>query len=345
VAHPQPANVHWSKERAAQEKLHQILPGDARAPSVALPPAPWPTWECHCSVSSIWAQQPQVSLEALGIQEPICIGRATFPSTLPQLPHLEHGGDDSDVLHNLLDLGTGTPFGHMPSTRELCRQPATLGRVVLGTGLPLRWVCPWDGSALGTGLSLGRVRPWDGSALGTGLPLRWPTLSCSAAQCCSFKEEKLKAWHPGGAPLRTSSLWGAGKTPCPPGTYRGWTSYPQLACQPLWHHAGRLHVAKKSWHPRIFARSRHRKPSISLNPCFQGPILLPTDYESRLHILNKPLFTTAFSSLQCIMCMCILAWQALTYCFDCYRPAMKGPIVLGSPDDIRAPTRAARRGV
>lgn len=25
--------------------------------------------------------------------------------------------------------------------------------------------------------------------------------------------------------------------------------------------------------------------------------------------------------------MCVLAWQALTYCFDCYRPAMKGLIV------------------
>lgn len=36
------------------------------------------------------------------------------------------------------------------------------------------------------------------------------------------------------------------------------------------------------------------------------------------------------------MCMCILAWQALTYCFDCYRLAMKGPIVLGSRDYITA---------
>lgn len=43
--------------------------------------------------------------------------------------------------------------------------------------------------------------------------------------------------------------------------------------------------------------------------------------------------------------MCILAWQALTYCFDCYRLAMKGPIVLGSQDYIMAPTRATRRGV
>jgi len=109
-------------------------------------------------------------------------------------------------------------------------------------------------------------------------------------------------------------------------------------CQPPRHHAGRLqvHFQKKSWHLCIFARSRHRKPSISLNPCFQGPIILQTDYESRLHILNKPLFTTAFNSLQCIMCMCILAWQALTYCFDCYRLAMKGPIVLGSQDYIMA---------
>lgn len=99
-------------------------------------------------------------------------------------------------------------------------------------------------------------------------------------------------------------------------------------------------LSKTSWHLCIFARSRHRKPSISLNPCFQGPILLQTDYESRLHILNKPLFTAAFNSLQCIMCMCILAWQALTYCFDCYRLAMKGPIVWGSQDYITAPTRA-----
>lgn len=28
--------------------------------------------------------------------------------------------------------------------------------------------------------------------------------------------------------------------------------------------------------------------------------------------------------------VCVLAWQALTYCFDCYHPAMKGLIVQAS---------------
>lgn len=138
-----------------------------------------------------------------------------------------------------------------------------------------------------------------------------------------------------------------GKDSMAPGNVPGLDLLPPArlptAVAPRWETPSSL--SKKSWHLCIFARSRHRKPSISLNPCFQGPILLQTDYESRLHILNKPLFTTAFNSLQCIMCMCILAWQALTYCFDCYRLAMKGPIVLGSQDYIMAPTRAARRGV
>lgn len=165
-------------------------------------------------------------------------------------------------------------------------------------------------------------------------PLQQPELSAAA-----LKEQRYKPQHPGGAPHGkskpppTQEHSGAGPpTPSSPANCYGTTLGDSKFT--FRREGGK----KKSWHLCIFARSRHRKPSISLNPCFQGPILLPTDYESRLHILNKPLFTPAFNSLQCIMCMCTLAWQALTYCFDCYQPAMKGLIVLGSQDYIMAPT-------
>lgn len=44
-------------------------------------------------------------------------------------------------------------------------------------------------------------------------------------------------------------------------------------------------------------------------------------------ICDKAPLHPSFGSLPGATSMCVLAWQALTYCFDCYRPALKDLIV------------------
>lgn len=84
MAHPQPTNVHWSRERAAQGKPYRTPPGDACALLVALPPAPRPMRECCLGVSSIWAQQTQVSLEASKSQR--ALDTLPFPALCLSFP-------------------------------------------------------------------------------------------------------------------------------------------------------------------------------------------------------------------------------------------------------------------
>lgn len=81
MAHPQPTNMRWAKERVAKGKPHSA-------------------WGCMCHVSIYhagqhrnvtWVPPPfgHKDSRVLGsIKEPTCIRHVTFPSSLPQLPHL-----------------------------------------------------------------------------------------------------------------------------------------------------------------------------------------------------------------------------------------------------------------
>lgn len=103
---------------------------------------------------------------------------------------------------------------------------------------------------------------------GMALPCPWPILSCSRARRCGSQEEKVNPCPPGRARPGKGSV-------SLPGTSRGQTSYPPSPANRSGTTLGdsKFTCKKKSWHLCIFARSRHRKPSISLKPCFQGPIL------------------------------------------------------------------------
>lgn len=179
-----------------------------------------------------------------------------------------HSGDSSLRLQQ-----TQCPWKHQGATaRRTCylSQPClNFPGCKMGVMTAMGQPCPPELSPAGHRTARPRVtrtralQERDGSALPLANPLGQQS---PALRFPGGKGKSVPSWR--GSPRERLRV--------PPGNIPGPDLLPPprlpTAPAPRWETPSSL-AKKKSWHLCIFARSRHRKPSISLKPCFQGPIL------------------------------------------------------------------------